>query len=316
MPSWTATELITDLPVMDWRLPAPQQSAPWQAYLQTYQLPSAAEGSEHFTGRLAVGGFDIIVQVWQPSQVRGNALIVHGYYDHVGLYRHLIRYCLERGWRVITCDLPGHGLSSGERSAIGSFQQYDDVFRALLTPVQQHFTGPLHVLGQSTGGAVIMNYLLRHGLTAATSPFASAVLMAPLVRPREWHKAFWVHQLLGRWLRQVRRGRSHNSSDPAFLEFLWHQDPLQAGMLSVAWVGAMKEWVRFIERCPASDVPVCILQGDDDRTVAWRYNLRVLARLFPQQRLQMIAGARHHLVNERREIRERLWHCLDNWLPD
>lgn len=312
--TWTSEALVAELSAMNWQLSQPVQSDAWRTYLQDYQLPLPQEAVQHFAGRMTLAEFEIIVQVWQPSQCHGAALILHGYYDHVGLYRHLIRYCLDRGWRVVTFDLPGHGLSSGERSSIQSFQQYDAVFAGVLEQVNQSFTEPLHLLGQSTGGAIIINYLLKRAVTPHQSPFASVNLIAPLVRPKAWRKAFWLHMLLRRWVRQIKRGRSVNSSDQSFLDFLWHKDTLQAGLLSMDWVGAMKEWVRFIERQPACDVPINIIQGDDDHTVEWRHNLKVLAEKFPLENELIIAGGRHHLVNETPEIRQQMWQALDEWI--
>ena len=309
--TWTAEELVATLPQMEWRLLTPEHGGLWQTYLHDYSLPKESDGFEHYVGRLDSAGFDIVVQAWQPKNPTATAYIAHGYYDHVGLYRHLIWYCLKRGWRVITFDLPGHGLSSGERSSIDSFQQYDEVFDDVLTHIQQNFNEPIHTFGQSTGGAILINYLLKRGIKAVDSPFASVSLMAPLVRPKEWRKAFWLHKLLRRWVRQMKRGRSVNSSDQSFLDFLWHNDPLQASLLSVPWVGAMKEWVHFIEAQPATDVDVNIVQGDDDNTVAWRHNLNILAQKFPQQNLKIIEGGRHHLVNESEDIRLQIWNFLD-----
>ncbi|WP_423811416.1 alpha/beta hydrolase, partial [Pseudomonas aeruginosa] len=41
----------------------------------------------------------------------GSLLLMHGYYDHMGLYRHVVDWALGMGFSVLACDLPGHGLS-------------------------------------------------------------------------------------------------------------------------------------------------------------------------------------------------------------
>ena len=47
-----------------------------------------------------------------------------------------------------------------------------------------------------------------------------------------------------------------------------------------------------------------ILQGTEDAIVAWRSNLAVLARKFPDASVTLIPGARHQLLNEAPEYRD------------
>ena len=46
-----------------------------------------------------------------PEEKENVFLISHGYYDHAGLYGHLIEHLLSRGWNVAIFDQIGHGLS-------------------------------------------------------------------------------------------------------------------------------------------------------------------------------------------------------------
>src|SRR5690606_16869711 len=76
-----------------------------------YGSDFSADAQQHL-GRISVDGFDVAVQVWRPSPPRGTLVLLHGYYDHMGLYRHLIRWALGQRLAVLAFDLPGHGLSS------------------------------------------------------------------------------------------------------------------------------------------------------------------------------------------------------------
>jgi len=49
-----------------------------------------------------------------------------------------------------------------------------------------------------------------------------------------------------------------------------------------------------------------ILQGDRDTTVDWRYNVRLLREKFPSANVEMIPGARHELLNEAAELRDKV----------
>jgi len=313
--SWSKNGLVSALKPMDWQFREPASGAQMDAYLQMYRLDfPELSGVRHFAGLIQAADYQIAVQVWRPQNPRGTAIVVHGYYDHVGLYGSLIGFCLQQGLNVVTFDLPGHGLSSGESASIGSFQEYDEVFSLILQRTRGGLGGPLYVFGQSTGGAIIINYLLKRQLTKAQSPFAGITLMAPLVRPKGWYRGRLVHTFVSLFLRQVRRKFNPNSADTDFLRFIAEEDPLQPHHLSVRWVGALKQWIPYIEALPASELAVTIVQGDNDNTVAWRHNLKLLAQKFPRQRLMMLPGGQHHLVNESPQHREQIYRQLAEWL--
>lgn len=303
---WTKKTLLAQVKEMDWTLSQAQVSEPWNEYLHDFSLPDRTL-AEHFVGKVKSAGFELCVQVWQGKTVEKNALLVHGLYDHVGLYRHLIRHCLEQNYRVIAFDLPGHGLSSGAQASIDDFDQYQEVLADMLIASKIHFTEPLHAFGQSTGGGILLHYLL----TQPRPVLERVNLIAPLIRPYEWRKIQFLLPLLKRFVRQLKRGQSHNSQDQEFLNLVWHTDPLQAKSLNINWVIAVRRWWSFIEAQLPCSYPIEVVQGDNDHSVAWQHNLAVLKRLFPKAKVHKIAGAGHHLVNELEPMRAQMWQCFD-----
>ena len=93
-------------------------------------------------------------------------------------------------------------------------------------------------------------------------------------------------------------------------------NPLQPHHLNVRWVSALKVWLPYVESLPPSSVMVNIIQGDADQTVDWQHNMKVLAEKFPNQRLKILPGGQHHLVNESPEQRQRIYQQLAEWLTD
>ena len=319
--NWDVAELEHALKPLDWQQ-LPAISPVQQRYLHYYQIDFAAhsEAINHHIGSFSAAGYQLTAQVFYQQDAKGTALLMHGYYDHVGIYGSLIEFCLQQGWNVFAFDLPGHGLSTGERAAISDFKEYDEVFCAALDQVkflQEHTASqalPLHLFGQSTGGAIIINYLLTRQIQQAESPFASINLLAPLVRPCEWGKAKILHALLKPFLKQVKRTFATNSNDIEFLRFIAEQDPLQPLALSVRWVGALKKWVQMIEECEPLDLAINIVQGDQDTTVDWQHNMPLLLQKFPQRQLLMIEGGRHHMVNEEIGKREQAYQWLSQMI--
>ncbi len=285
------------------------------AYLGCYQLDFSARypGVHHEIGIVNAAGFRIATQCWIPPEARGTLLVVHGYYDHVGIYDKVIAFGLQQGLAVLAFDLPGHGLSSGERAAIDSFDQYGDALEAVLLRAKGQLPLPCYGLGQSTGGAVLLNHLWRYEIQRVEPWLSKRALCAPLILPRGWTRGRWLYMLIHRFVRQLPRGPSRSSHDEEFIRFLDEQDCLQSRFLSVRWVGAMKNWHAQFLRFQPLDTSALILQGTDDQTVAWRYNLGEIQRRLPQARVQFIEGAGHQLVNEREDFRDQVFVTLRDY---
>lgn len=276
-----------------------------QTYLDFYRinfartLPGVTQGF----GVVTTHGFRIATQYWLPAQPKGTLVVMHGYYDHVGIFGNAIRFGLDNGLAVLAFDLPGHGLSSGEPAAIDNFDQYADVLEAVLQSARTLLPAPYFALGQSTGGSVLLNHLWRYGQQPAAVAFAGIALCAPLVLPRAWGTGRWFYWLLHRFIRRLPRGRSRSSHDQGFNRFIDTQDCLQSPTLSVCWVGAMKAWDAQFRHFPPLQTPVLVVQGDEDMTVNWRYNLQQIQRALPNARVAMVPGAGHQLVNETDALR-------------
>jgi alpha-beta hydrolase superfamily lysophospholipase len=298
-----------------------EQDAIWasgdtvQTYLDYYGINFAKTrgGVTHGFGAVEASGFRIATQYWIPQNAKGTLVVVHGYYDHVGLFGNVIEFGLEQGLAVLAFDLPGHGLSNGEGAAIDSFDQYADVLDVVLTLAQQLLPAPWYALGQSTGGAVLLNHLWRYELNRATPRLARIALCAPLILPKGWGSGRFVYALVRRFIERMPRKRTRNSHNPDFLRFVDEQDCLQSRWLSVRWVGAMKAWNQQFRTFRTLDTPVLVVQGTDDQTVAWHYNLKQLARKLPRARLYLIEGAGHQLVNESDEYRQQVFAKLKEY---
>lgn len=252
-------------------------------------------------------GERLATQRFEPARpAAGSAVIVHGYYDHVGLYGHLIRYLLGRGLRVLAYDQQGHGLSTGPRATIDSFDRYVSALSAVLGDRCAGMTEPIWLVGQSMGASVVAELMDRGEAGRDIGPI---VLLAPLVRPASWHTSRIVYAVGRHVVREVGRKFVANTENPEFSALL-QADPLQARTLPVEWVTAMIDWKRRFERRRRSGRRVVVVQGGRDGTVDARYNVKVLKRRYDVTLLHMPA-ARHHLVNEEAGIRQRMWRFLD-----
>lgn len=241
---------------------------------------------------------------------KGTVFIFHGYFDHVGLYSQLIERCLGEGFDVLAYDQPGHGLSSGTPASIGSFLEYQAVLTDVMENVRDKVRGPWFAVGQSTGGAIMIDYLLTNHHTPDTSDFRRVVLLAPLIRPAGWLGAKALHSLVKPFASRWRRAFAVNSSDSRFLEFLKDYDPLQARAVHVDWVSALRQWVPHIESARPVNFPVTVIQGKKDNTVDWPHNLRIIRNKFSSVEERLIPDGRHHLVNEAKDLQAAVFNAI------
>ena len=278
--------------------------------------------SHHF-GHLACGRFNIVSHYFENSHASETCFIVHGYFDHSGLYQHIIDYCLKRNFSVVIFDLPGHGLSTGKQACIENFSDYQMVLKNILDFFRDVAPKPWHAIGQSTGGAILMDFLLTENTIAPKNTFDEAqaifdktILLAPLIRPANWRMTKIRHLFGQLFFKKLPRKFAINSHDQKFLAFLKNSDPLQSKYLSVAWVGALIKWVSYFHQLlptqllPAQFAPL-IIQGRNDQTVDWPYNITVIKKKFPEAAVFYVNEAGHQLVNETESFRQSIFSAMD-----
>lgn len=304
---FTGPTIYNSLPDISENAAQPVWAAQWRKY---YNLDLMQQLEQRFV-RLQVSGYQLAAQYFRPHNATASLLVLHGYYDHMGLYGHLVRWATNNGLAVLICDLPGHGLSSGDRASINDFVEYQQVLTAMLELARKlELPAPWHLAGQSMGGAIALDYVLNQ---PDTGELGELILLAPLVRPKAWRQARLLYHGLRPFVRQIPRRRSNNSTDVGFVRFL-QQDPLQPRVLPTAWVGALERWIKHIEQVPASGFSPIIIQGDDDQTVDWRHNLDVLEAKFAAPDICILPGAGHHLVNEQQAYRKTAFEFIESRL--
>lgn len=278
-------------------------------YFRHYGLNFEEQCEEviHHFGHFPSGRYNIVAHYFEHQYAVETCFIVHGYYDHSGLYSHIIEYCLKRSLSVVIFDLPGHGLSTGERASITNFADYQSVLRDVLFLFNNVAPESWFAIGQSTGAAILMDFMLSGG----EDIFAKTVLLAPLVRPYHWPISSLAHRLARRFIKQLNRKFTVNSSDEEFLNFIQKRDPLQVHHLPMQWVTALKQWILYFLRLESVEYKTLVVQGKSDTTVDWEYNLPVVEGKFQGSKVFMLRNARHQLANESQAIRNKIFAAID-----
>lgn len=328
-------KLASELPALNFSQLADQKD--WlaresvQTYLDFYHINFTKERicQNHFFGKFTSRGYQIATHIWLPENPEGTIFLLHGYTDSVGLMQHAIRFFLQRHWAVVCYDLPGHGLSSGDLANINCFDEYRDTLTACLTLCGELMPAPWRGVGQSTGGAIWMNYLLtcdqqkgfekikkNEGIKSieGANKIEKVLLLAPLVRPTKWQSIRLLLPVYSLFSKQVKRRFKLNSHDLSFVDFVKHKDPLQTTVMPLGWIASMGRWISRFAAMPQCVSPIEVIQGDADDTVDFRFNIPSIRKKFPNNKLVMIEGARHQLLNESEEFRSVLFDKIQQWL--
>jgi alpha-beta hydrolase superfamily lysophospholipase len=277
-------------------------------YLEFYGLDIAA--AAHKFVPFKSNGFELAGHIFQPVNYKAAVVILHGYLGHCGLLNKLIKYLIEAGFAVAVFDLPGHGLSSGEPTAIDDFSQYTDSLDAFLNIIRQKLNGPYHIIGHSTGSAIIMDYLLEGG----KDYFDKVILTAPLERSDWWVLSKIGFSIYRPFCDNLPRVFRNVSSDKDFLRFVKYKDPLQARKISLKWVNAIFKWDEKIADAKTSQRPILVIQGTKDNIIDWRYNIRFILSKFKNSQIEFVENARHELFNESVELRRRVFSQIQNYV--
>ncbi|WP_165351649.1 alpha/beta hydrolase [Priestia megaterium] len=279
-------------------------------YSKFYNLPT-----ENIMYRYGFESFiheRLFIQSFRPLPVKAHILLLHGYYDHAGVLSPVIRFLIQQGFHVLTFDLPGHGLSTGERGAISEFSLYTESIREVMRRHLSSSSLPVYIVAHSTGAAAAVDYILNN---PETSQIRKAVLVSPLVRPYRWNAITILVKPLKTFTRNLKRILRNNSSDAKFLRFV-KNDPLQYDQIPLSWVEALIRWNELIKKGNPSSVPVLILQGKKDTTVDWKYNVGFLLKKFPNIDVELIENGKHHLLNEEELIRDNVFSSIHRYLTD
>ena len=244
-------------------------------------------------------GIPIATHVYETPDARATIFLVHGYYDHVGIHARTIGEWIQAGYTVVTFDLPGHGLSGGERAAIADFADYASAFTTVIETCRGEVPEPWVTVAHSTGCAVV----LERWMTEGVAPFERTVFVGPLVRSAYWGLSKFGSVVVGVFTDEVARTPRRDSSDQEFLRFRTELDPLQFNSFPLDWFDALRAWYARFAKTPPIDAKLLVFQGDLDDTVSWRHNLKKLKEKVPGVEVKIIAGGRHQLLAETPEFR-------------
>jgi acylglycerol lipase len=264
-------------------------------------------------------GLTLPVRRWLPDGAPKAVLVaLHGFNDYGNAFADIGAFLAGHGVAVLAYDQRGFGAAPEPGIWPGREKLTGD-FRDVLTATRAAYPGvPVHALGESMGGGVLMA-----AWAEAPYPADSIILVAPAVWGRASMPAFQTAALFMSayttpWLRVSGGGLKRQPSDNIEMLRALGRDPLvlKETRVDAVW-GLTNLMDAALDGAKMFDAPSLILYGAKDDIIPARATLDMLASLPPQQRPRKVAiydAGFHMLLRDLKA--ETSWRDILAWLDD
>jgi len=256
---------------------------------------------------------------------RGTVIVLHGYCEHRGRFRHVAEHLNRHGYQVLTGDLRGHGESGGERGFVRRFADYLDDVRAFVACAAAELAvqgGPGGaaakpiLLGHSMGGLVGLEFALAYPdalkALALSAPFLGLKITVP-----SWKRGLGlVASVLKPTLRLPSGIQSADLSHDPAVGRSYDADPLVTHDATARWFTEVTAaHADVYARAGRIRVPTLMQVAGDDRLVDSAVSQVVFDRLgATDKNLTVYPGLFHEIFNELDQ--QRVLSDLTNWLAE
>lgn len=263
---------------------------------------------------------------WQDTsqKPKGVAIAVHGLIMHGRVYDRLAHELTDMGYVVIAPDLRGYGQYSQEEAKSQEHKvlydrSYSDICQLTKAVRNQYPDIPLFLIGESLGAGMAIRVASEHGKLVDGIVLSSPAIKARLHFNRRVVKdlsLFLVHPKrevdLSPYIKEF-------SSESAEIANGALQDPLVRKSLPPCDIFRTAFLIRrnknFARNIPA-DMPVLIIQGDQDRMLRCNGVVTLISRLkSTDQTVRWFSGIGHILIETDHILPETLV-TLRTWLQE
>jgi alpha-beta hydrolase superfamily lysophospholipase len=237
---------------------------------------------------IARDGARLPLRRWGPEAQKPWAVLValHGFNDYSNAFDDAARHWAKKGVVTYAIDQRGFGRSAQTGLWAGIDAMVADL-RALAAAVRKRHPGlPLHVLGDSMGGAVAMVTLARHPGGAIDG----AILAAPAVWGRRHlgaikRGALWLTAHTLPWVTLTPEGLDIKASDNVAMLRKLGKDPLviKETRVDTVW-GLVNLMDAAFAAADGIDAPLLLLYGARDEVIPKQPTAEVLAKVMARGR--------------------------------
>lgn len=247
------------------------------------------------------------------EKIQAIIIFIHGLGDHIQRYNKWALLLNREGVGFTGVDLPGHGRSDGKRGHVRSYSLTDEMIDILHDNVRNTFPGiPIFLYGNSLGGGIVLDYLLR-----IKPEFKGAIVTSPWLKlsfQPDKTKLFLASVLKFIMPGLIQRSgliTSHISHDSEVVD-KYNADPLVHDKISVSlFYSAMKAASYSLANAGELNIPLLLMHGSDDE-ICSPDGSREFAASSPVTELKIWDGGYHELHNE--PFNNDVFAYLINWI--
>ena len=206
------------------------------------------------------------------GEARLNAVLMHGFSAHVGLYSHVAAALADHGIAVTQFDARGHGKSGGRRGHVDDFGDYlDDLSMVIEWARRKNSTLPWALVGHSLGGAIVAAYVLdekrveKPSRLVLAAPWLKLKMKVPAPKRLAANVVAKVYPTLSMGNGLLAENLSRNPEVLAGFD----SDPLVHHVASAGWfMTTLRAQAHLRTHAAELKVPTLMLLPGDDRIVA------------------------------------------------
>lgn len=257
----------------------------------------------------------LFTRIWSPARFpAGIVCLVHGLSDHGGRFVHVAEALAAKGYVFIAPDLRGNGRSPGKRGHFNSLQEVMSDLKLIIKDARDRFPGlPVFLYGQSMGGSLVINFVLRFPeevdgiissspwLRLAKPPSRFTVIMASLLKP------FFPSALVPNGI------KSADLCHDASVQHAYDTDPLIHWKISVRTFFIIQKYGEWaIQHAGMLKKPVLLMHGDADRITSHKASCDFTSASNNHLTFKSWPGLFHELHNE--PARDEVLAYVSDWL--
>ncbi|KIC95957.1 acylglycerol lipase [Flavihumibacter solisilvae] len=246
-------------------------------------------------------GLDIFYRNWKTDGMpKGIVIIVHGLNSHSGYYNNFALQLNKAQFGVFALDLPGRGLSEGERFYIGNYNDVVADINLLMDIVVSEYPAfPVFLFGHSAGGVFASVYAMIYQYKLAGLISESFAFQIPAPR-----FALATIKFLANVIPHTRLVKLNNedfSRNKSVVDTM-NNDPFLLGEKQPA--KTMQQLLRAADDLKNGmnriSLPLLILHGTADRATSPEGSKYFMENVSSSDReLKLYEGFYHDLVNDR-----------------
>jgi alpha-beta hydrolase superfamily lysophospholipase len=152
------------------------------------RLPKVFTMLHHTALMETADGLKLHTESWLPEgKPFATLILVHGYGEHLGRYRHVAEHFVNTGFAIYALDHRGHGKSEGLRAYVDRFGYFiADLHQFVLRVRLAHPQIKVFMLGHSLGALIATTYCQTHpdqmdGLITSGVPLNADANVSPLL---------------------------------------------------------------------------------------------------------------------------------------